>query len=84
VGYCPEALLFGEYQSRILVTLEEENLLQLRTIASDHLVTLLLLGKVGGSQLKLSQGNRVLIQKEVAEMEKVWKNSLTCLLVESP
>jgi phosphoribosylformylglycinamidine synthase II len=84
VSYCPEALLFGEYQSRILVTLEKGNLLQLRKIASKHSVTLLLLGKVGGSQLKLNQGNRVLIQKEVAEMEKVWKNSLTCLLVESP
>jgi phosphoribosylformylglycinamidine synthase len=84
MGFSPETLLFGEYQSRIVATLEEKNLAQLHQIASKHSVALLRLGKVGGSQLKLSQGNRVLIQKEVAEIEKVWKNSLTCFFIESP
>ena len=80
-GHSPETLLFGEYQSRVLVTLEEKDLPVLQKIGKKHSVKPWYLGRVGGSQLKISLGTHMVVQKEVAEMEKVWKNAITCFLV---
>ena len=82
-GYRLESLLFAEYQSRILVTLGEKDLHELQDLAGKNLVTLLPLGTVGGNRLRVSVGPRVIIEKEVADMEKVWKNSMTRYLGDS-
>ncbi|HVN78051.1 MAG TPA: phosphoribosylformylglycinamidine synthase subunit PurL [Terriglobia bacterium] len=81
-GYRLENLLFAEYQSRILVTFREKDLQKLQELAARNSVTLLPLGTVGGNRFRVNSGPRVLIEKEVAEMEKVWKNSMTRFLVD--
>ena len=50
-----DALLFGETQSRIILSLEEKNLLELEKIAGESKIDFLILGKVGGKNLKINK-----------------------------
>jgi phosphoribosylformylglycinamidine (FGAM) synthase-like enzyme len=77
VGDVPvENLLFGEYQSRILVTLREEDLRALQAIARKHSVSILPLGKVAGSCLNIRIGSSFSLNAEVPVLEEIWRNSL--------
>jgi phosphoribosylformylglycinamidine synthase subunit PurL len=49
-----DATLFGEAQSRIVVSLPPERLPALEQLAEQHQVTVMRLGTVGGSQLRLT------------------------------
>jgi phosphoribosylformylglycinamidine synthase len=70
------AALFGEYQSRILITLEPSNLENLTAIASKHGVDIVRLGMVSGDQLRIRWGDRILIDEPVAALEDIWRQSL--------
>jgi phosphoribosylformylglycinamidine synthase subunit PurL len=70
------AALFGEYQSRILLTLEASNLGRLTAIASKHGVEILQLGIVGGDRLRVQLGDQTLIDEPVAALEDLWRHSL--------
>jgi phosphoribosylformylglycinamidine synthase II len=70
------ATLFGEYQSRILITLEPSNLENLTAIASKHGVDIVRLGMVGGDRLRIRWGDRILIDEPVAALEDLWRHSL--------
>ncbi len=50
----PDALLFGETQSRILVTLDEKNSAAAAKTAGDHQVPLAVIGKVEGQNLRIT------------------------------
>jgi phosphoribosylformylglycinamidine synthase subunit PurL len=78
VGDVPgENILFGEYQSRILVTLQEEDLWALQAIARKHSVSILPLGKVGGSCLTITIGDSLGLNVEVSVLEEIWRDSLS-------
>jgi len=49
-----DSLLFGESQSRIVVSLSEENLSKLENICKAHSVRYQIIGKVGGERLKIN------------------------------
>jgi phosphoribosylformylglycinamidine synthase II len=51
-----DALLFGESQSRIIVTIEEKDLSTLKKIASAHQIPFSEIGQVGVEKLKISVG----------------------------
>jgi len=72
----PAGVLFGEYQSRILVTLDEAHWAALEKIATEQEVELLRLGSTGGERLTIQDGGSVLIDEAVAELESIWKHSL--------
>ena len=72
----PDALLFSESQSRILVSVKENNLQRLQDLAEQHRVPLLAIGSVGGSRLTLQP----LLQVPVEELRAIWSNGLTALL----
>jgi phosphoribosylformylglycinamidine synthase len=77
VGDVPiENLLFGEYQSRILVTLREEDLQALQTIAHKYSMGILPLGKVAGSRLSIRARGSFSLDAEVPALEEIWRNSL--------
>ncbi len=64
-----DALLFGESQSRIIVSLNTKNLSSLQKIADKYQVPLLVLGSVEGKELNINR----LISIKVEQLEKVWK-----------
>jgi len=72
----PAGVLFGEYQSRILVTLEEVHWEALQKIAAGYGVELLRLGTTGGDRLTIQDGSSTLIDEPVAELESIWRHSL--------
>jgi phosphoribosylformylglycinamidine synthase II len=49
----PDALLFGESQSRIIISLNEKGLSVIEKIASKYQVPFTVIGKVGGENLKI-------------------------------
>ena len=66
-----DALLFGESQSRIIISLNPKNLSLLQDIAGKYQVPLLVLGSVEGEELNINR----LISIKVEQLEKVWKGT---------
>jgi phosphoribosylformylglycinamidine synthase len=71
-----DALLFSESQSRIIVSLKDENLGKLRDIAARHHVPLEVMGRVGGTRFIIQP----LLQAPVEELRAVWATGLTARL----
>ena len=73
-----DALLFGETQSRIIVSLREEDSELLKTIASKHKVICTVIGKVKGKRLKIAdkKEKRTMIDMDVASLKKSWEGGL--------
>ena len=68
----PDAWLFGESQSRILLSVQRKNLNQLRDLATDAEAPLSVLGEVRGRRLRIGS----LIDVNVDELRDVWTNAL--------
>jgi phosphoribosylformylglycinamidine synthase II len=71
-----DALLFSESQSRIIVSLKEENLDKLREIAARHNVPMQAIGTVGGPRFIFEP----LVQVSVEELKGIWSTGLTLRL----
>ncbi len=71
-----DAALFGEQQSRIVVTINPADEWKLKTIASNHKVSAWKLGEVGGDKLTISCKGEDIINAQVSELEKIWKEAL--------
>lgn len=67
-----DSLLFGESQSRIVVSLSEENLSKLENICKAHSVRYQIIGKVGGDKLKINDW----IDLKVSEMAESFNFSI--------
>ncbi|HLE79664.1 MAG TPA: AIR synthase related protein, partial [Dehalococcoidia bacterium] len=67
-----DALLFGEGQSRIVLSLEATSLASLQKMARDHGVSLEVLGVVGGDRFVL----KGLIDLPVGSLSDAWRNAL--------
>ncbi len=68
----PDALLFGEAQSRILVSFSPENLDRVKEVAERFAVELDVLGTVGGERF-IVEG---LIDVDVERLRRLWKGGL--------
>jgi phosphoribosylformylglycinamidine synthase len=68
-----DALLFSESQSRIVVSVAEENLEQLRQIAAEHHVPMQVMGGVGGASFVIQP----LLRLPVDELRAIWSGGLT-------
>jgi len=75
------AELFGERQSRVIVSVSKENLDKLARIAAAEGVPITELGEVGGKELQISdhQKNAILSLK-VEDMESAWRGAIGCLM----
>ncbi len=67
-----DALLFGESQSRIVVSVREKDLARLRQIAAQEGAPMQAIGEVGGSRLSIQQ----LMQLPVEELHTIWTHGL--------
>lgn len=68
----PDCLLFGESQSRILVTIDKRDLNLLEEIAEKKSVKLTVLGEVGGAKLKINDW----IDLSIDDLKKTYGSSL--------
>ncbi len=75
-GFRPDALLFGETQSRIVVTVEDKNLDMFMTICSANNVPVQRLGRVEGDQLKINN----YISANVADLKTKWQEAIPCIM----
>ncbi len=75
----PDALLFGESASRIVVSVPPEGGGRLQAIAAHHGVPCAELGGVGGEQLIL-RGRRFTLAAAVEELAHAWRTGLSALL----
>jgi len=64
--------LFGETQSRIVVSLSQENLDDLKAIVNKYEVPIQVLGKIEGDSLKFSN----LIDLEIKQLKIAWENNI--------
>ncbi|MBI5048795.1 MAG: phosphoribosylformylglycinamidine synthase subunit PurL [Deltaproteobacteria bacterium] len=82
-----DALLFGESQSRIIVSLSQEDVARLMSIADQHSIPAIVIGKVGGKRLKINPhtkdfgvGVNGFIDIPVDDLKVAWKGALERLL----
>ncbi|MCE5193219.1 MAG: phosphoribosylformylglycinamidine synthase subunit PurL [Candidatus Cryosericum sp.] len=75
-GVRPDALLFGEAPSRIVVSVAPEDLCALLEMARNAGVPATLLGCVGGSDVILEVGGRSIVQAPVTELADAWRGAL--------
>jgi phosphoribosylformylglycinamidine synthase len=68
----PDALLFGESQSRIVVSLKERHLSRLKEIAEREGAPMQVIGRVGGSRFTI----RSLMRLSVGELRSIWSRSV--------
>ncbi len=71
-----DALLFSESQSRVIVSLKEENLSRLQETALKYNVPMQVIGTVGGNRFVIQP----LLQLPVDEMKTIWSTGLTAKL----
>jgi len=69
-------VLFAEYPSRILVTVEEENLAALENIGRLQGVPVTPLGQVVPDVLSVRNPGSVVFERSVVSLEKTWRNCL--------
>jgi phosphoribosylformylglycinamidine synthase len=80
----PDALLFGETQSRILVTVKPAKLKKILDLAAKKRVPAAVLGKVGGDRIRIRHKGRELINIRVEEAYRAWKEAIPrCFAVKS-
>lgn len=75
-GVRPDALLFGEAPSRIVVSVAPGDLCAFLEAARDAGVPAMLLGCVGGVDLTLEVSGRSIVQAPVASLAAAWSGSL--------
>ncbi|MFN3421314.1 MAG: phosphoribosylformylglycinamidine synthase subunit PurL, partial [Armatimonadota bacterium] len=70
------ALLFSESASRIVVTVAPTLLTELEAIAKEHDCPMFVIGRVGGSKLKIAFEGKELVNEEVSNLKAVWSTAL--------
>ncbi|MGQ9471065.1 MAG: phosphoribosylformylglycinamidine synthase subunit PurL [Candidatus Aminicenantales bacterium] len=72
----PDALLFGETQSRIIMTLKEKKLDRLASLAKEFAIPFTIIGRVSGDSFLIEYNGTKLVRLKVEEAFKTWKNAL--------
>jgi phosphoribosylformylglycinamidine synthase len=75
----PDALLFGESQSRVVVSLGASDWPRFAEIAAAHRVPVRRLGRVGGDRFRL-RGPGFVIDLSIEELERSWMGGLSSAL----
>ena len=76
----PDAFLFGESPSRIIVSVSKRNVGKLRDAAASADLPLTVLGEVKGNRLTIAP----LIDLEVEQLRTQWESTLPQLMGEAP
>lgn len=68
--------LFGEAQSRAVVSLSPDNLGELRELVDTHGIECTVLGKVQGDRMKVAVNSVTVIDRSVEQLAKRWKDAI--------
>jgi phosphoribosylformylglycinamidine synthase II len=71
-----DALLFGESQSRIVITSKEESRKEILNLARERGVQATDIGKTGGDRIIISQRDKKLLDVDVADAGKAWRDAI--------
>ncbi|OQX54422.1 MAG: phosphoribosylformylglycinamidine synthase II [Candidatus Omnitrophica bacterium 4484_213] len=75
-----DAVIFGESQSRIILSCSKKSVSKIRDIARKFAAPFQIIGRTGGRYLKISDGKNVLINLPIKRMFDKWTNSLQLLI----
>ncbi len=75
-GLRDDALLFGESQSRVLVTCKRPDLARLLKMAAARGVPAMAIGRTGGDAVAITREGREVLRVPVERAFRVWKDSL--------
>jgi phosphoribosylformylglycinamidine synthase len=80
----PDALLFGESQSRIIITAQEKDLPTLKKIASKHEIPSSEIGRVGGEKLEIftTSGQNAVIDLPVGKLADLYEHAIALIMEE--
>jgi len=74
-----DALLFGEDQSRIITSVENDKISQLEAICKKHNVHFAVIGEVLGDMFTITvQGYGKVIDLSLQDMTKAWREEIPC------
>jgi len=76
----PDAFLFGESQSRVLLAVEPVRVEEVMRLARHQGVEVNILGSTGGKNLAIWTARRALLELSFEEMERAWREALPCLM----
>ena len=79
-GIRVDALLFGETQSRVILTANAAGIEKIKSIAAAHGVPVSILGKVGGESINIKVNGQEKINRQVAKLKKLWQEAIPKLL----
>jgi len=79
-GIRPDALLFGESQSRIILSCKEDSVTEIRNIARKNNAPFQVVGHTGGKRLRIWAGEKELINLPLGKQFERWANSLESLI----
>ena len=71
-----DALLFGESQSRILISLSAKNRLAVEEKAKAMEVPFTVIGNVGGDALVVNVNRKEFIREEISSLKQLWLGAL--------
>lgn len=75
------ALLFGESQSRIVVSVSQDKLEQLMQLAQNHQMDVTVIGTVIPNDLAvISVNDEQKVNTTRSELEKIWREAIACLM----
>ena len=75
-GFSDVAALFGESTSRVLVSVAQEHVDELVRRARASAVPAAVIGRVGGTRVRLSLDARVVIDEALADLEHIWEHAI--------
>ena len=70
------AALFGESASRVIVSVAESDVEALLARSGAAEVPAAVIGRTGGSRLRIAVGGRSVVDVEVGEAERVWSTAI--------
>jgi phosphoribosylformylglycinamidine synthase len=72
----PDALLFGETQSRIIVSIQVSKLKKLLELAKKRKVTAAVIGRTGGKNIQVTHRGKKLVSVPIKQAFKAWKDAI--------
>jgi len=71
-----DEILFGEAPSRIVISIDGNNLDRLEKIAKKHSVELLVLGNTGGTNFTVTDREKTIMDLPLRELSDSWRNAI--------
>jgi len=71
-----ESILFSESPSRIIISFAESSLARINEIAAAAQAPLTVIGRCGGSSLRISINGAPVIDRSIAQLEEIWRSAL--------